>query len=122
MPPDWLLPGPFPREFYTEERCFITEQMNDPTCPEMSLARARVAPGVTTRLHLLRGTVEVYVILSGTGLVEVGGVSAYVAPGDRVVIPAEATQRITNTGERDLVFQCLCQPRFRVENYVDLGD
>ena len=53
MPPDWLLPGPFPPEFATDERCLITELLNDPACPEVSLALARVAPGVTTRLHAL---------------------------------------------------------------------
>ncbi|MER2509271.1 MAG: cupin domain-containing protein [Amaricoccus sp.] len=121
-PPAWLLPGPFPAEFPTEERCFITELMNDPACPEVSLALARVAPGVTTRLHHLLGTVERYVIQRGAGLVEIDGLSAFVAAGDRVLIPAGAAQRITNTGENDLVFQCVCAPRFRPENYVDLGD
>ena len=97
MPP-WLLPGPFPAEFPTEERCAITELLNDPACPEVSLARARVAPGVTTRLHAVRGTVERYVILEGRGVVEVGGATAPVGPGDRVLIPAASPQRITNTG------------------------
>lgn len=120
--PDWLLPGPFPAEFPTEERCFITEEMNDPACPEASLARARVPPGVTTRLHRLRDTVECYLIRSGTGIAEIGGALHPVATGDRVVIPADVPQRITNTGAADLVFHCLCAPRFRPENYVDLGD
>lgn len=120
-PPAWLVPGPFPAEFPTDERCFITEQLNDPACPEVSLALARVAPGVTTRLHHLIGTVECYVIQGGTGLVEIGGLSAFVGRGDRIVIPAGVAQRITNTGEGDLVFQCVCAPRFRPENYVDLG-
>lgn len=122
MPIDWLLPGPFPAEVPTEERCFITERLNDPLCPDVSLARARVPPGVTTRLHALAGTVERYVILMGRGRVEVGGVAAEVGPGDRVLIPAGVTQRITNIGAGDLAFDCLCTPRFRPENYQDLGD
>lgn len=81
MPPDWLLPGPFPAEFPTEERCFIIEILNDPRCPEVSLAQARVAPGVTTRLHRLDGTVERYVIRRGTGRAEIGGVVVPVGPG-----------------------------------------
>lgn len=120
--PAWLLPGPFPPEFGTGERCFIVEELNDPACPEASLARARVAPGVTTRNHLLRGTVECYVIREGTGRVEIGGEIRDVGPGARVVIPADTPQRITNTGESDLVFHCLCVPRFMPANYVDLGD
>ena len=75
MPP-WLLPGPYPPEFATDERCAITELLNDPACPEVSLALARVAPGVTTRLHAVEGTAERYVILAGSGVVEVGGASA----------------------------------------------
>ena len=79
-----------------------------------------MAPGVTTRLHAVRGTVERYVVLSGAGLVEVDGVTAMVGPGDRVLIPAGAAQRVANTGSVDLTFYCLCTPRFRQEAYVDL--
>ena len=61
-------------------------------------------------------------ILRGEGLVEVGGMPAPVGPGDRVLIPPGVPQRITNTGEVDLEFHCLCTPRFRPEAYVDLGD
>jgi mannose-6-phosphate isomerase-like protein (cupin superfamily) len=121
MPP-WFVPGPFPAEFPTDERCFITELLNLPESPEASLALARVAPGVSTRLHAVRGTVERYIVLSGEGVVEVGGVAARVGPGDRVLIPAGVPQRITNIGARDLEFHCLCTPRFRPEAYVDLGD
>jgi mannose-6-phosphate isomerase-like protein (cupin superfamily) len=121
MPP-WLIPGPFPAEFVTDERCSITEFLNLPESPEASLALARVTPGVTTRLHAVRGTVERYIVWSGEGVVEVDGVTAKVGPGDRVLIPAGAPQRITNTGARDLEFYCLCTPRFRPEAYVDLGD
>ena len=120
--PAWFLPGPFPPEFATGERCSIVEELNDPARPEVSLARARVAPGVTTRRHLLRGTVECYVIRAGEGRVEIGGEVRDVVPGDRVLIPADVAQRITNTGDTDLVFQCVCAPRFLPGNYVDLGD
>ncbi len=120
--PDWLLPGPIPPEFATDERCTITELLNDPACPEVSLALARVAPGVTTRLHAVDGTVERYIILSGTGLVEIDGETAPVAPGDRVLIPAGVPQRITATGPEGLAFHCVCTPRFRQQNYRDLGD
>ena len=116
----WLIPGPFPPEFPTDERCSITEVLNLSESPEASLALARVAPGVTTRLHAVRGIVERYIVLSGEGFVEVGGETAKVGPGDRVLIPAGVPQRITNTGAGDLAFYCLCTPRFRQEAYVDL--
>jgi mannose-6-phosphate isomerase-like protein (cupin superfamily) len=119
MPP-WLVPGPIPAAFDTDERCSITELLNLPESPEASLALARVAPGVTTRLHAVEGTVERYLILSGEGVVEVAGIAAPVRAGDRVLIPAGAPQRITNTGTADLEFHCLCTPRFRQEAYRDL--
>lgn len=120
MPPRWFLPGPFPPAVMTDERCAISEHLNLPDSPEASLALATVAPGVTTRLHSVEGIVERYVILRGTGLVEVGGRTAPVSPGDCVLIPAGVPQRIANTGEGPLEFYCLCTPRFRQDAYRDL--
>jgi mannose-6-phosphate isomerase-like protein (cupin superfamily) len=120
VPLPWLLPGPFPAELPTEERCRIPELLNDPACPDVSLALARVAPGVTTRLHALLGIAERYVIRRGEGVVRVGGVEHRVGEGDRVLIPPGAPQRITNAGTTELEFYCVCTPRFRPESYRDL--
>ncbi len=111
------------QEFYTEERCFITELSNIEDDPEVSIARARVEPGITTRWHRLKGTAERYVILEGSGMMEVGDVPAQpVGPGDVVLIPPMVRQRITNTGNGQLVFLAICSPRFRPEVYEDLGE
>ena len=118
--PDWLVQGNPPQETWFEERCFITEHLNHPASPEMSLALARVAPGVTTRLHAVAGITERYVIRAGEGRVEVGGAQADVVPGDTVVIPPGVPQRIRNTGAGDLEFYCICTPRFEPEAYRDL--
>ena len=108
-------------EYYLSERCHIIELSNSTDDPELSIARARVEPGVTTRWHRLSGTVERYVILEGSGRVEVGALApSRVGPGDTVIIPADCRQRITNTGSGDLVFLAICTPRFRPENYVDI--
>jgi mannose-6-phosphate isomerase-like protein (cupin superfamily) len=108
-------------EFYTDERCWITELHNLETDTGCSIARARVQPGVTTQLHLLRTTMERYVVLEGTGFVEIGGTAARsVEPMDVVDIPAGASQRIANTGAKDLIFLCVCTPRFQPAEYVDL--
>jgi mannose-6-phosphate isomerase-like protein (cupin superfamily) len=37
-----------------------------------------------------------------------------------VVIPAGTPQQIENTGTTDLVFLCVCSPRFRQEGYEAL--
>jgi mannose-6-phosphate isomerase-like protein (cupin superfamily) len=100
-------------EYDTVERCAILELSNDPGDPQVSIARARVAPGVTTAWHRLVGTTERYVVLSGRGRVELGDASpTELGPGDVAVIPAMCRQRITNVGDTDLVFLAICSPRF----------
>ena len=42
-------------EYPIAERCRVLEAWNRPDDPAQSVARARVAPGVTTRLHRLAG-------------------------------------------------------------------
>ena len=54
-------------EFETAERCSILEVSNDSDDPHVSIARARVSPGVTTEWHKLTATAERYLILSGEG-------------------------------------------------------
>jgi mannose-6-phosphate isomerase-like protein (cupin superfamily) len=39
-----------------------------------------------------------------------------------VVIPAGVRQRIENIGPGDLIFLCICTPRFCVENYWDCDE
>ncbi len=108
-------------EFETVERCAILELANDARDPALSIARARVAPGVTTAWHKLEGVAERYVIVSGRGRVEVGSLPATeVESGDVVRIPAGVRQRITNVGDDDLIFFALCTPRFTPECYIDL--
>ena len=99
------------QEYYFQEGCFINELENSAGDSAASIARARVAPGVTTRWHRLMDTVERYVILSGTGQVEVGDLPPQtVTAGACVVIPPLCRQRITNTGADDLVFLAICTP------------
>ena len=111
------------KEYYTQERCWITELSNSQDDEALSIARARVELGVVTRWHKLAGTTERYVMLQGEGLVEVGEQEPrVVGPGDVVVIAADSPQRIANIGEGELVFLAICSPRFQQVNYRDLGD
>ncbi len=107
-------------EFWTGERCHIRELINTESIPDFSLADSRVETGVVTELHSL-SVKEWYYITQGTGLMEVdGGPQIEVGPGDTVEIPAGVSQRITNTGEDDLILQCVCLPRFMPECYESL--
>lgn len=110
-------------EYYFEEGCFITELSNSNDDHELSIARARVEPGATTKLHCLKGVTERYVIISGVACVEVGNEAPHsVSGGDVVIIPAMCSQKITNTGKDDLIFLAICTPRFGKEHYQELHD
>ena len=121
-----LKPDPI-REYETPERCRILELANDAGDEAVSIARARVEPGVTTAWHRLEGIAERYLIVAGAGRVELGdsGTPArdgatLVGPGDVVRIPPGVAQRIANVGVEPLVFYCICSPRFDVACYVNL--
>lgn len=106
-------------EFYTDERCHVTELHNRPEDAGCSIAFARVEPGVITQRHTLRGTDERYLILEGEGLVMVGDMeAASVRKGDVVFIAADTVQSIENTGMTDLLFACICTPRFEPDCYA----
>lgn len=109
------------KEFLTLERCHILETYNSAADESISIARARVEPGVTTAWHVLEHTIERYIIVEGCGRVEIGDLpTADVEPGDVVIIPAAIRQRIANSGDVDLVFYCVCTPRFESKNYRSL--
>lgn len=105
-------------EFFTRERCHIKEILNDPRHNGLSIARCRVEPGVTTELHRLLGTAETYLIEQGTGRMDdAQNAPLPVGPGDCIAIPPGHAQRITNTGDQDLLFLVICTPRFTPECY-----
>lgn len=115
-------------EFYTPEGCYITELSNTPDDPGLSIARVRVAPGVTTKWHKLQGIAERYYIIQGKGIMEAGDLlPREVNAGDVVLIPPLCRQRITNTSLSDLIFLAICTPRFctqaceNIENQIETG-
>ncbi len=108
-------------EFSTPELCFINELSNSANDPDTSIARARVAPGITTRWHRLKNTAERYIVLEGRGRMEVGDLPPQeISPGDVVLIPPFCRQRIANISQQDLIFLAICTPRFRPEAYEDV--
>jgi mannose-6-phosphate isomerase-like protein (cupin superfamily) len=108
------------KEFATPERCAITELANRPE-EQSSVALARVSPGVTTAWHKLRDISEMYLLVSGKGLMEMEGiVPTEVTAGDLVRIPPNTAQRISNVAESELLFYCVCTPGFRPDRYQTL--
>lgn len=110
------------KEYLTPEGCFIYENWGTVSGGDkkVSIARARVEPGVITRAHHLDGTQEIYMITRGVGKVYVGDLEpAEVVEGDVVIIPEGISQRIENTGKDDLIFYCVCTPAFAENRYHD---
>jgi mannose-6-phosphate isomerase-like protein (cupin superfamily) len=110
------------KEYLTPERCFIFENWGLVSAGDkaVSIARARVEPGETTKAHHLEGVQEIYLITQGKGKVQISDLEpAYVTEGDTVIIPPRTTQKITNVGKTDLIFYCICTPAFTQECYHD---
>lgn len=106
------------KETLTEERCHIREIINNPEDAAVSIAQARIEPGVTTAWHAVLNTAERFVIRAGSGVVEIGDTPAEpIATGDTVYIPAGVKQRVHNNTNDDLIFDCVCTPRFEWKNY-----
>lgn len=117
-----MIPGHQREEYWFREGCHITEWSNSEADPGLSVARARVEPGRTTRWHRLDAITERYVILEGRGRAEVDGRAQDVQVGDVIVIAPGKPQRIANTGDADLVFLAVCTPRFCPDNYHEIPE
>lgn len=109
-------------EYYFDEGCYISELWNEKHDAAVSVARARLPAGQATLPHVLIDTRERYLILSGEGEVFVGDQSGMRVTADAIVdIAPGQRQCIINLGQQDLVFLAICSPRFRIENYRQVG-
>jgi mannose-6-phosphate isomerase-like protein (cupin superfamily) len=81
-----------------------------------SLAEAVLAPGQATERHYHAETEELYVLLEGTGAMEIEGDERAVGPGDAILIPAGAWHQIRATGDGELRFLCCCAPPYSHED------
>lgn len=75
-----------------------------------SIAHAQVPPGERTLPHKLLRSSEVYVILSGSGIMHVDSEIKTVFPGMIIYIPPGSNQWIENFGEEDISFLAICDP------------
>jgi mannose-6-phosphate isomerase-like protein (cupin superfamily) len=80
-----------------------------------SLAEAELSSGQETQRHYHARTEELYVILAGSGEMDVEGERARVGPGDAVLIPAGAWHQI-RAGEDGVRFLCCCAPPYSDED------
>jgi len=83
-----------------------------------SLAEARLPIGSATTPHFHPQTEEIYYILSGTALMQIGRQQREVGPGDAIAIPPGAAHQITNTGDEVLKLLCCCAPGYEDDDTV----
>ncbi|MEE8575644.1 MAG: cupin domain-containing protein [candidate division Zixibacteria bacterium] len=118
--PERVIKYDLKREFLSGERCFINELLSEIGPDGLSIALARVEPGATTVRHALTKVTERYLIIEGKGKVEVGELEPTdVSFGDVVSIPPGVDQRISNLGSSDLLFLCICTPKFTADCYMN---
>ena len=108
-------------EVWIDEGLFVTELLNDPASPALSVARCRLPAMCTTQAHRLTVD-EVYLIEQGAGMMTLGSETFPVDAGETVIIPRGVLQAITNTQATDLVFQVICTPRFTPSCYEACGE
>ena len=105
-------------EFIAGDGCVLRELFHPDKADldlRYSFAHAVVKPGLTTDLHRLT-TSEVYYILSGEGEMFIDEENSQVKSGQAIYIPPNAKQQIKNTGKIDLVFICIVDPAWCIED------
>jgi mannose-6-phosphate isomerase-like protein (cupin superfamily) len=85
-----------------------------------SLAEASLEPGQETQRHYHAASEELYVLLEGSGEMEVDGERASVGPGDAILIPPGARHQIRAAADAPLRFLCCCAPPYsHSDTYFD---
>jgi mannose-6-phosphate isomerase-like protein (cupin superfamily) len=77
-----------------------------------SLAEATLEPGQATQRHYHRTSEEIYVVVKGSGALEVDGQSRRVRPGEAILIPPGAWHQLENDGTSELRILCCCAPPY----------
>ncbi len=83
-----------------------------------SLAEARLPTGCSTLPHHHIKTEEIYYILEGRGLMQLGEETAELGPGDAVAIPPGLLHTLTNIGPVVLKFLCCCAPCYEHDDTI----
>ena len=111
-------------EFITKDGSVIREILApaNSSLKLQSLAEATLAPGQATERHRHVKTEEIYYVLNGEGLMEVGEEKRRIGPGDAVAIGPGSEHRLANTGNADMVFLCCCSPAYTHEDTVMTRD
>lgn len=89
----------------------ILDATNAPV-ENQSLAEASLPPGAATERHYHRQSEEIYLILEGSGRMELDGEVRPVGPGDAILIPPGSWHQITAGSEGEIRLLCCCSPPY----------
>lgn len=79
---------------------------------KLSFARAVIAPGSATLLHMHTTSEEIYHVVQGAGMMTLGDEQFPIAAGDTVCISPQLSHRVENTGGVPLIIYCCCAPPY----------
>lgn len=83
---------------------------------QCSLAEETLPPGRSVAPHRHRQIEEIYYIVSGRGLMTVGGDTRQVEAGDAVYVPCGHLHTLENTGTVPIKLLLVCGPAFFYED------
>lgn len=85
---------------------------------QCSLAEEILPPGCAVTPHHHDRLEEVYYIISGKGMMSVGGEQSEVGPGDAIYIPRGSRHTLANTGSEPIKLLLVCGPAFFFEDEI----
>jgi mannose-6-phosphate isomerase-like protein (cupin superfamily) len=94
--------------FTTKDGSTIREYLHTDV---QSLAEASLEPGQATRRHYHVRSEEIYLIVEGTGELEIDGETSHVVAGDAILIPPGRWHQLT-AEEGGVRLLCCCVPPY----------
>lgn len=82
----------------------------------LSVAEAVLTPGQRTHPHVHRESEEVYYVLAGEGLLNLGARRLEIRPGDAILISPGCEHSVLCAGPEPLRILCLCSPPYQHED------
>lgn len=84
---------------------------------QCSLAEETLPPGCSVTPHHHEVIEEIYYILAGQGVMQIGDERREVGVGDAVYIPRGLRHTLTNTGAEEMKILLVCGPAFYFEDH-----
>ncbi|MEN8257132.1 MAG: cupin domain-containing protein [Thermodesulfobacteriota bacterium] len=102
------------KEYITKDGSEIREMIHPQhqDNKKISVAEARIKPGMKTEPHYHKKSEEVYVVMAGKGLLRIEDKRYEIEKGVSIVIMPGQVHGLENTNNEDLVVMCCCAPAY----------